>query len=98
MAMLECHSSHNDFIKLGGVVYSNIYHICSSVSTLLVVAAVATLLLLSTFWFLGGLWATTAPYSIAASGLYIHIQNIESLAGQEDLPGACNFVQLLHAC
>ena len=55
MAMLECHSSHIDFIELGVVVCSNIYHISSSVTTLSVVVAAATLLLLSAFWFLGGL-------------------------------------------
>ena len=27
-----------------------------------------------------------------------HLEHMESLAGQEDLPGACDFVQLLHAC
>ena len=42
-------------------VCSNIYHICFSVSTLPVVGVAATLLLLSAFWFPGGLWATTAP-------------------------------------
>ena len=61
MAMLESYSSHIDFIELGVVVCSNIYHICSSVALLLAVVAAATLLLLSAFWFLGGLWATTAP-------------------------------------
>ena len=87
MAMLECYSSHIDFIELGVVIHSNIYHICSSVATLPAVVVAATLLLVGAFWFLGGLWPVQP-----------HPELTESLVGQEDLPGACDFVQVLHTC
>ena len=61
MVMLECYSGHADFVELGIVILSNMYHICSSAAMLLAVAVVATLLLLSAFQFLDGLWATDAP-------------------------------------
>ena len=96
MAMLECHSSHIDFIKLGVVVCSNIYHICLSVSMFPAVAAAATLLLLGTF-----LVACGPPLLLQHScqwPVWPHPEHMESLAGHEDLPGACDFMQLLHMC
>ena len=98
MVMLECQSSHIDFVKLGVMILCNIYHICPSAATLPAVVVVATLLLLNALWFLVGLWATTAPTAWPPVALQPHPEHTESLAGQEDLPGACDFVQLLHAC
>ena len=78
MIMLECHSSHADFVKLGVMIHSNIYHICLSVASLLAVAVVATLLILSALWVSWWIVGQHCSYSMATSGLYGHIQSTQN--------------------
>ena len=98
MVMFECHSDHIDFVELGVIILSNIYYICLSVATLLAVVAAATLV----FLVASSLLMACGPPLLLQHGcqwpVWPHPEHTESLAGQEDLPGACDFVQLLHAC
>ena len=84
--------------RWGVVIFPNIYHICSSAALSLAVAVVVTLLLLGAFIFL----MASGPLLLLQCGcqwpIRPHLEHMESLAGQEDLPGTCDFVQLLQAC
>ena len=85
-------------LSWGVVILSNIYHICLSVATLLAVVAQPPCFFLVPSGFL----MACGPLLLLQCGcqwpVWPHPEHMESLAGQEDLPGACDFVQLLHAC